>query len=115
MSSYAEAITPYDQETVENFELGLKSEWLDRTLRMNFAVFLMDYKDKQEEIHLPDTVSGTGQKTVVANASTATMKGVEIELQAHPTDGLSLRANLAYLDTKYDSHSSSTMVPACRI
>jgi len=103
VSSYAEAITPYDQETVENYELGLKSDWLDNTLRMNFTVFLMDYKDKQEEIHLPDTLSGTGQKTVVANASTATMQGAEIELQANPMDGLSLRANLAYLDTKYDS------------
>ena len=102
VSSYAEAITPYDQETVENYELGLKSEWLDNTLRMNFTVFLMDYEDKQEEIHLPDTLSGTGQKTVVANASTADMKGVEFEMQAYPIDGLSLRANLAYLDASYD-------------
>ena len=44
------------------------------TVRLNSTVFLMEYEDKQEELHLPDTLSGTGQKTVVANASTAEMK-----------------------------------------
>jgi iron complex outermembrane receptor protein len=102
VSSYAEAISPYDQETVANYELGLKSEFMDSKLRTNFTVFQMDYQNKQEEIHLPDTLSGTGQKTVVANASTATMKGVEFELEAQPVDGLNLRTNLAYLHTKYD-------------
>jgi len=102
VSSYAEAISPYDQETVSNYELGVKSEFMDNRLRLNFTVFQMDYQNKQEEIHLPDTLSGTGQKTVVANASTATMKGAEFEMEAHPTDGLNLRANVAYLNTKYD-------------
>jgi iron complex outermembrane recepter protein len=102
VATYVESVEPYNEETVENFELGLKSEWLDNRLRFNGAVFLMKYDDRQEEIHLPDTSSGTGQKTVVANASTAEMKGVELELQAYPTDGISLRANLAYLDASYD-------------
>ena len=102
VSSYAEAISPYDQETVANYELGLKSELMDNKLRLNFTVFQMDYQNKQEEIHLPDLLSGTGQKTVVANASTATMKGAEFELEAHPVDAFNLRANVAYLKTKYD-------------
>jgi iron complex outermembrane receptor protein len=96
VGSYSEAITPYDQETVENYEIGYKSAWMDNRLRFNTAVFLMKYDDKQEELHLPDTLSGTGQKTVVANASTAEMKGIEFELQAEPTDSLYLRANLDF-------------------
>ncbi len=102
VASYSEATTPYDQETVESYEIGYKSSWMDNRLRFNTAVFLMKYDDKQEELHLPDTLSGTGQKTVVANASTAEMKGIEFELQAEPTDNLYLRANLAYLDAAYD-------------
>jgi iron complex outermembrane receptor protein len=102
VASYSEAITPYNQETVESYEIGFKSAWRDNTLRLNGNVFYMLYDDKQEELHLPDTLSGTGQKTVVANASTAEMSGVELELQAEPTDGLYLRANLAYLDASYD-------------
>ncbi|MFM7786086.1 MAG: TonB-dependent receptor, partial [Gammaproteobacteria bacterium] len=31
VASYAESVTPYDQETVTNYEIGFKSEWLDRT------------------------------------------------------------------------------------
>ncbi len=102
VSSYSEAVTPYDQETVESYELGYKSSWADNTLRFNADVFLMKYDDKQEELHLPDTLSGTGQKTVVANASTAEMKGVELEIQADPMEGLYLRANAAWLDASYD-------------
>jgi iron complex outermembrane receptor protein len=101
VNTLEESTTPYDPETVDNMELGFKTEWLDRTLRLNGALFHMDYDDKQEEIQLPAQV-GTGQKTVVANAATATIQGVELELLAYPTDGLSIRANMGYLDAEYD-------------
>jgi len=101
VNSYSEAITPYNQETVTNYELGIKTETMNKRLRLNADVFWMNYKDKQEEIHLPDTLSGTGQKTVVANAATAEMKGAELELQANVTDNLYVRANVAYLDASY--------------
>jgi len=105
VNSYSEAVTPYNEETVENFELGIKSEVLDQRVRLSADVFLMNYDDKQEEIHLPDTLSGTGQKTVIANAATAEIKGVEFEMQANATDNLYVRANVAYLDAKYKKFS----------
>lgn len=37
---------PFAPETVTNYELGVKSQWLDDTLRVNASVFHMDYKDK---------------------------------------------------------------------
>ncbi|MBT4518704.1 MAG: TonB-dependent receptor [Halieaceae bacterium] len=101
VNSLEESITPYDPETVDNIELGFKTEWLDNTLRFNGAVFHMDYDDKQEEIHLPSDL-GTGQKTVVTNASTATIQGLELELLAYPAQGLTIRANMGYLDAEYD-------------
>ena len=64
----------------------------------------MDYDDKQEELQLPDN-NDTGQKTVVTNASTAEIKGVEIDMQAYLYEGLTLRANLGFLDTSYDKQS----------
>jgi iron complex outermembrane receptor protein len=100
--TYEAASIAYDPETVDNYEIGWKTEWLDGRVRFNGSVFMMKYDDKQEELHLPDNLSGTGQKTVVANASTAEMKGIEFEIQAEPTDSLYLRANLAYLDAAYD-------------
>lgn len=102
VGSLEEAEQPYDQETVDNYEFGFKSEWMDNRLRFNGALFRMDYNDKQEEIQLPSTTSGTGQKTVVKNAATATMQGVEFELVAYPADGFNVRANLGLLDAEYD-------------
>ena len=46
----ASATTPYDPETVDSYELGFKSEWMDQRLRLNGALFYMEYEDKQEEI-----------------------------------------------------------------
>jgi len=105
VDSLENATTPYDQETVDNTEFGFKTMWMDEKLRFNGAIFRMDYDDKQEELQLPSATSGTGQVTLVANASTATMQGIELDLQFLPVDGLSLRANLGILDADYDEFS----------
>lgn len=102
VDSVETATTPYDQETVDNFEIGFKSEWLDNSLRINGAIFVMDYEDKQEELQLPSATSGTGQVTLVTNASTATMQGAELDVMYYPTPSLSLRANIGFLDAEYD-------------
>jgi iron complex outermembrane receptor protein len=96
------AVTPYDPETVDNFELGYRSEWMDRRLIFNGTLFYMDYKDKQEEIQQPSATSGTGQVTRVVNASTATISGAEFELSWRATDSFTLRTNLGLLDASYD-------------
>lgn len=97
----ASATIPYDPETVDNYELGFKTEWMDQRVRFNGAIFYMDYKDKQEEIGLPSE-GDTGQRISVFNAADATMQGIELEVQAIITEGLSMRANLGYLDSEYD-------------
>ncbi len=102
VASVEEAFQPYDPETIDNYEIGIKSELLDNRLRLNAAVFNMDYKDKQEELQLPSNETDTGQKTVVANPSTATMRGIELEAMAYLNENFSVRANLGYLDSEYD-------------
>ncbi len=101
VDSQPSARIPYDPETVDNYELGFKSEWADGTIRLNGAIFYMDYKDKQEEIGLPSE-GATGQRISVFNAADATMQGLELEVQAVLSENLSLRANLGYLDSEYD-------------
>ncbi|MEM7017984.1 MAG: TonB-dependent receptor, partial [Pseudomonadota bacterium] len=102
VDSVETATTPYDQETVDNIEVGFKTEWLDRRLRFNGAIFSMDYDDKQEELQLPSATSGTGQVTLVANASTATLRGIELDVLYYPIENFSIRANLGLLDAEYD-------------
>ncbi len=103
VDSISTASTPYDEETVDNFEIGYKSEWFDNRLRWNAAIFYMAYDNKQEELQLPSATSGTGQKTLVVNASDATISGVEMEFLAVPVEGLQIRANLGFLDAEYDN------------
>ena len=99
-NSYEAASAPYNPETVDNFEVGIKSEWFDDRLRLNASVYYMEYKDKQEEQSVPAT-QGTGQQTIVFNASTAEIKGLEVDLLMVPATGWTLAFTLGLLDSEY--------------
>jgi iron complex outermembrane receptor protein len=95
----ASARTPYDPETVDSYELGFKTEILEN-VTFNVAGFISKYKDKQEEVVRPAPV--IGQETIVQNAASATIKGLEAEFRARVVEGLSLNGTLGLLDAKYD-------------
>jgi len=105
VDSVETASTPYDEETVDNFEIGFKSQWLENRLRWNAAIFYMKYENKQEEVQQPSSTSGTGQRTFVLNASDATVSGLEMELLYLPAEGWQIRANVGFLDAEYDNFS----------
>ena len=88
----------YNPETVDNYEAGFKSDWLDRRLRVNVSAFHMRYRDKQE-IYFDNLTRILN----IYNAASATIKGVEAEVQLRPTKWLSLGATYGYLDTRYDN------------
>jgi iron complex outermembrane receptor protein len=93
-------IGPFDPEFVNNWEAGMKGDFLDQTLRINLAAFYNEYDDKQEEIIEPDGFGGSN--TVVRNASTAEMMGFEAEVTWVATENLRFNANAGYLDAEYD-------------
>jgi len=90
----------YDPEYVTNWELGMKSTWLDGRMIFNPTVFFNDYEDKQEEILIPINLSNVA--TVVRNASTLEIFGAELELQFQVTEAWNIRASYGYLDAEYD-------------
>ncbi len=89
---------PFDPETVTNYELGVKSQWLADTLRINASVFHMDYKDKQELFF-----NNLTRVLTITNAGQATVKGAEVEVAWRPLPWLNLMANYGLLDTVYDN------------
>ncbi len=101
---YISATTPYAPETVNNFEIGFKSEWLDGNLRLNVSAFSMQYEDKQEEQSVP-TAGGTGQQTLVVNASEAKIQGLEADFSWKISDAFTIKGNLGLLDAEYDELS----------
>jgi iron complex outermembrane receptor protein len=91
----AGAIKPED---INHFEGGLKTQWLDRTLTANLAVFRSDIKNYQA------TVSN-GQLGVLrgylANAGKVRTQGVELDSAYRPNARFSTYVNAAYTDAKY--------------
>lgn len=95
-------IGPYDPEYVKQFELGMKGDFLEQTLRVNLAAFLTDYDNKQEEIIQPDDFGGT--VTIVKNAATVAIWGIEGELTWMASENLVINANFGHLDAEYDKY-----------
>jgi iron complex outermembrane receptor protein len=88
---FAEGFQP---EKIESMELGIKSEWFDRQVRLNATAFWSDYKDIQVNFLLPNSISDTQ----VVNAGKAEMRGVEAELTWLVSQSLVFGLNYAYLD-----------------
>jgi iron complex outermembrane receptor protein len=90
-------------EKLYSYELGVKSEWLDKRLRLNAALFHMLYKDMQIEsnISCPQCATG-GQQTAVLNVGQATINGAEFELSGRVTDHWNLSGTVGILRAKYD-------------
>ncbi len=98
------SLGPYQPETVDAIEFGLKADWLDNRLRTNIAVFHTEYNDKQEEVvraTAPEFAGLNPQETVVENAASASITGAEFEMIIAPTNNLTFRGSLSVLDAKY--------------
>jgi iron complex outermembrane receptor protein len=92
-------LKPYKDETVNAYEIGSKSEFLDRRLRVNVSAFYYDYKDLQVYTILARANTPPGQ--FFTNASAARVYGGEAEIEARPMAGLSLTLGASLLSAKY--------------
>ncbi len=90
----------YSAEDVTTYELGLKSDWLDRSLRVNAAVFYSKFEDMQL-VFVADATDAS--LTMGYNAGKANVTGAELEVTWLPTTDLMFNINYAYLDPKFDT------------
>lgn len=100
--------SPVDEEEIISYELGWKTDWLDRSLRFNGAIFYMDYDDRQ--IAQFEAGSG-GASTNIFNAGSSSAEGVELDVIWIPLPGLRLTAGYGYLKVKYDEFITSRVDP----
>lgn len=87
-------------EYVWSYEVGLKTSTADNKLQANLAGFYMDYTDLQVGF-----VDSSSVVTTV-NAASARNYGLEAELRARPTPGLTLELFGTYLNAKYRKFTS---------
>jgi iron complex outermembrane receptor protein len=84
----------FESDSLWNYEIGLRSDWLDGALVVDAAAFMIDWSD------IPLTVS-TGTGTVgVVNAGDAEIRGAEASLSWRVAPGLQFDSNLTYTDAK---------------
>jgi outer membrane receptor protein involved in Fe transport len=84
-------------DSLTNYELGLKSTFLERRAQVDMAVFRIDWKDIQL------TAVNAQNLSYGANGGTATSQGVEFAGTYLPIDSLTLGLNAAYTDAHLTS------------
>ncbi|WP_335808404.1 TonB-dependent receptor [Glycocaulis alkaliphilus] len=97
------AITPgpFDQERIDSFEVGLKTDLANGNIRLNIAAFHNSINDMQREINESDPMAGVVQ--IIRNTADATIQGFEVEGRFFLGENTLLTAQVGYLDGSYDS------------
>jgi outer membrane receptor protein involved in Fe transport len=95
----------YQSDSLWNYELGTKTEWLDRRLSVDAAAFYIKWKNIQQEILLSCGFQYT------ANAGAAVSKGGELEVRAKPADPLEMSLGLGFQDAKITEASIESPQP----
>lgn len=91
-------------EKVDNYEVGLKTQWFDRKLTANFSAFLTDVGNYQSTIV---DASVTPPRAYIANVGDVRSYGVEADLKARPIDGLSLYASGTWNPAEYRRYTNA--------
>jgi iron complex outermembrane receptor protein len=102
-------LLPFDAEEMISYEVGLKSEFFDRRLRLNLAAFYSDYSKRLTSVlHYEcaglttpvNSPSDCGARPFVQwfiyETSPAKVKGFEAELTARPVNGMTINAAVGY-------------------
>lgn len=94
----------FDRETVQNYELGIKSSWLDNALTANATLFRMDIDGYQDR-------SFDGTSFVIRNAGALRQQGLELDVVMRPVRRFSVSTSIAYLDSKFTSFPGGSALP----
>jgi iron complex outermembrane receptor protein len=93
------SFTPFAPEFAQDYEIGVKADFLDRRVRLNLAGYITDYNDIQRSV-IKSTPQG-GIVTLLQNAAKGVIKGFELEATAIPVEGLTLKGTVSLTDAKY--------------
>lgn len=94
----------YDSESVDSYEVGLKSTLFDDSLRLNMAYYYSEYDDFQVFQQVYNTEGNPSNE--LTNAAQVVNQGLELETVWIATDHLQFTLNAAYLDTNYDDFTN---------
>lgn len=90
----------FDEEEQRSFEIGMKKDFAGGRVRANLAAYRNQIDDMQREVNLADPVVIVTQR--ILNTADATIKGIDAEITAVLSDNLVVKANLGYVDGRYN-------------
>lgn len=99
------SVPTYQPEEVNTYEVGMKSEWLDRKVRLNTSYFFSDYTDIQLLVLNPAT--GFFE---TANAAEAELQGIELDITAVLVENLQATVTGTWTDSKYTKLSTAAQI-----
>lgn len=97
----------YQSDTLSNFEIGTKNEWLNHRLRLNLSAYYMKWKDFAVQVEDPQAAIF---QLAFVNLPTATIQGLEGELSFRPDSSWTIDASFAYNDATTAEASTLTVV-----
>lgn len=104
----------YEPEELAAYEIGVKTDWFDRRLTANLAVFQSQYDDIQLTVQSVDPVTNANIRTT-RNAGSSKINGFEAEFVARPVPDLNLNANIGYVDAKFDELAPGAITSGFRV
>ncbi len=94
-STFAAVPKGYGADSLWNYELGIKSQWLDKRLTVNINAFDIEWDNIQVSGRDP-----TGSFGFISNAGKARVTGLEFETLVHPVRGFDVNAGFSFLPTR---------------
>ncbi len=91
----------YEQDLVENMELGIKSTWADGKLQVNATIYDMDWKDMQLEVTDPAFSIGEPWQAVVTNVGDAEISGYDIDITGLIGENIQVGFNITKIDEAF--------------
>lgn len=94
------AKVPFESETVDSYEVGVKSSLFDNRVRFALAGFYADYNNMQQ----PTTIAAgpTANASVVSNVGSANVKGIEGEVTVLPVNNLRIDGSFTVMSNDFD-------------
>jgi iron complex outermembrane recepter protein len=115
---YPGTVNGYNSEVANNYEVGLKSTWLDDTLLLNLTAFYDPYTDAQIGVQEFVNPQAPSNLTAVLNAGKQINEGAELQSVWRASHSLAFGLNVGYLDSYYQDYlvpcGVFTAAPGCQ-
>ncbi len=101
---FGNSVTVADSETLDSFEIGVKSQLMDNRLRLNAAIYTLNIHDQQLTAG-----SGVANANQLINADSTKGSGIEVDAELAATENLMLSLGVSFNKTEIDDPNLSVL------